>query len=400
MKRLIASSLAAALVLAFGLAPHPARAQQPAAPAPAAKQKSREEVNKVRAEMDAGSRLYREGNFAQAVEHFRKALELDPEHKTAPLFVARALQEQYRPGNASPDNMAKGEAAVEAYRQLLSKNPLNEDAFNSIVTLYRQMNNPDKAREAMAERAADGSLPPAKRSALYAQLMRDDWQCSYNVTENKENKETSQQGEKMVIAYKMPADSNEFYKARQCVQRGLEAAEQALLLSPQSPQPLQFKANLFRESAKLAEMEGDASQKEAAENQYKEAMAEHQRLTGGPVNAVAGVPQGGAPTPADPNATPDPKAPVRGGVLNGKAVSKPQPAYPQEAMDARAQGTVTVQIVIDEDGNVTSAEAVSGHPLLREAAVNAAKQARFSPTLLSGQPVKVTGLVTYNFVLQ
>jgi protein TonB len=61
---------------------------------------------------------------------------------------------------------------------------------------------------------------------------------------------------------------------------------------------------------------------------------------------------------------------------------------------------VTVQITVDEGGRVVSASAVSGHPLLRAAAEGAARQARFSPTLLSGQPVKVTGVITYNFVLQ
>src|SRR5436305_251897 len=89
-----------------------------------------------------------------------------------------------------------------------------------------------------------------------------------------------------------------------------------------------------------------------------------------------------------------------GGVLNGKAISKPQPAYPPIAKAARAQGTVTVQILVDESGRVVSATAVSGHPLLQQAAVAAARQARFSPTLLSGQPVKVSGVITYNFVLQ
>ena len=61
---------------------------------------------------------------------------------------------------------------------------------------------------------------------------------------------------------------------------------------------------------------------------------------------------------------------------------------------------MTVQIVVDESGRVISASAVSGHPLLQQAAVAAARQARFSPTLLSGQPVKVSGVITYNFVLQ
>lgn len=90
---------------------------------------------------------------------------------------------------------------------------------------------------------------------------------------------------------------------------------------------------------------------------------------------------------------------VTGGVLNGKAVSKPAPEYPAIAKAARAQGTVTVQVVVGEDGRVISANAVSGHPLLQSAAVAAARQARFSPTFLSGQPVKVSGVITYNFVL-
>ncbi|MBA3713425.1 MAG: energy transducer TonB [Pyrinomonadaceae bacterium] len=109
-----------------------------------------------------------------------------------------------------------------------------------------------------------------------------------------------------------------------------------------------------------------------------------------------------APPPPPPMpATPLPNSMlVQGGVLNGKAISKPQPAYPPIAKAARASGTVTVQIVVNEDGNVLSADAVSGHPLLQRASIEAARQARFSPTKLSGQPVKVSGVVTYNFILQ
>jgi periplasmic protein TonB len=95
-----------------------------------------------------------------------------------------------------------------------------------------------------------------------------------------------------------------------------------------------------------------------------------------------------------------PRAPISGGVLNGKAISLPKPAYPPIARAARAAGTVVVQVVIDENGSVISASAVSGHPLLTAAAVGAARQARFSPTKLSGQPVKVTGVIQYNFVAQ
>jgi protein TonB len=107
-----------------------------------------------------------------------------------------------------------------------------------------------------------------------------------------------------------------------------------------------------------------------------------------------------ADEPPPPPAPTPPRAPISGGVLNGKAISLPKPSYPQIARSAHASGTVVVQVVIDENGNVISAHAVSGHPLLQAVSVAAARNARFSPTKLSGQPVKVTGVITYNFVAQ
>ncbi len=107
-----------------------------------------------------------------------------------------------------------------------------------------------------------------------------------------------------------------------------------------------------------------------------------------------------ADEPPPPPAPTPPRAPISGGVLNGKAISLPKPPYPPIAKQAHASGTVVVQVTIDENGNVISAHAVSGHPLLQAVAVAAARGARFSPTKLSGQPVKVTGVITYNFVAQ
>lgn len=89
---------------------------------------------------------------------------------------------------------------------------------------------------------------------------------------------------------------------------------------------------------------------------------------------------------------------LKGGILNGRAANLPMPEYPAAAMAVRAEGTVVVQITIDEGGNVISATAVSGHPLLRAAAVEAAKLATFAPTRMEGQPVRVAGVLTYNFV--
>jgi protein TonB len=105
-----------------------------------------------------------------------------------------------------------------------------------------------------------------------------------------------------------------------------------------------------------------------------------------------------APPPPPPK--PTPHAPISGGVLNGKAVRLVQPPYPPIARSAHASGQVVVQVLIDENGNVVAAHATSGHPLLQAAATNAARASKFTPTKLSGQPVKVNGVIIYNFVAQ
>ena len=90
---------------------------------------------------------------------------------------------------------------------------------------------------------------------------------------------------------------------------------------------------------------------------------------------------------------------MSGGLLNGRATSLPRPQYPETARRMRIAGTVSVEVTIDESGKVISARAVSGPLALKDAAVAAARQARFSPALLSGKPVQVTGFINYNFSL-
>lgn len=87
-----------------------------------------------------------------------------------------------------------------------------------------------------------------------------------------------------------------------------------------------------------------------------------------------------------------------GGVLNGMAISLPKPSYPAEARQVRASGIVRVQVTIDETGKVIDAKVLCGHPVFAKPCVEAARMARFTPTKLSGQPVKVTGIILYNFV--
>lgn len=98
---------------------------------------------------------------------------------------------------------------------------------------------------------------------------------------------------------------------------------------------------------------------------------------------------------------PDPAGGVSdAGVLQGKALSLPKPPYPRAAIPERASGSVTVRVVVDEKGKVVAAQALDGHRLLQAAAVKAAREARFAPTLLGGKPVKIVGTITYGFTVK
>jgi protein TonB len=101
-----------------------------------------------------------------------------------------------------------------------------------------------------------------------------------------------------------------------------------------------------------------------------------------------------APTPKRPEIVRAPSS-----VISSKVLSKPAPPYPKIGIVTRTQGPVNVEILIDEGGNVISARAVDGPAMLRAAAEQAARRARFTPTILGGCPVKVSGVITYNFVL-
>lgn len=103
--------------------------------------------------------------------------------------------------------------------------------------------------------------------------------------------------------------------------------------------------------------------------------------------------------PPAPKPVPKPAVMTKG-VITSEALLLPKPSYPEMAKQMRLQGKVTVQILIDETGKVVSARVLEGHPFFKQVSERAAYQARFSPTRLGDQPMKVSGVISYNFVLQ
>ena len=238
-------------------------------------------VNRIRSknELNEAARSYREGNYVEAEQHSRKALDLDPNSKAAPLFIARTIHAQYRPGVAAPDNIAKAREAIEAYRQILQNDPQNDEAYRAIAFLYERIKEDVKLRDWITARANDPNAAPEKRAEAFIVLASKDWNCSFQLTEP--NKVTASTGEgRASVTYNKPKDQKDFDSAQMCVKRGLEEVENALRFDPNSEPAWSYKTNLVLEAIKLAQMEGRPKDQIAAlEKQRDEAQKRTNELS-------------------------------------------------------------------------------------------------------------------------
>jgi tetratricopeptide (TPR) repeat protein len=233
-------------------------------------------INRIRAknQLNEAARAYREGHFEEAEQHARKAAELDPDNKTAPMFIARTIHAQFRPGVQTPENIAKARQAIEAYQNILAKNPSDDEAYKAIAYLYGAIKEDDKLRQWISLRATNDSTEPAKRAEAYIVLASKDWDCSFKITELPSNKSTvvDPTNNKMTVTYKKPKDQKEFDTAQMCVKSGLAEAENAIKFDPNNEAAWSYKTNLLLEASKLAEMEGDTTKKADLQKQYEAAL--------------------------------------------------------------------------------------------------------------------------------
>ena len=231
-------------------------------------------VNRIRAknQLNEAARAYHEGHFEEAEQYSRRAAELDPNSKTAPLFIARTIHAQYRPGVQAADNLAKAQEAIQAYQTILERDPKNEEAYKAIAYLYGATKDDDKLRSWISARATDTAAPPDKRAEAYIVLASKDWDCSFKITELPTNKSTAlEAGNRAKITYKKPQNQKDFDSAQACVKRGLEEAENAIKFDPNNESAWSYKTNLLIEASKLAEMDGKADQKAQFDKQREEA---------------------------------------------------------------------------------------------------------------------------------
>jgi tetratricopeptide (TPR) repeat protein len=233
-------------------------------------------INRIRAknQLNEAARAYREGKFPEAEQHSREAAALDPDNKTAPMFIARTIHAQYRPGVQSPENIAKAQEAIEAYQKILAANPQDDEAYKAIAYLYGAIKEDDKLRQWIQQRAANESTEPTKRAEAYIVLASKDWDCSFKITELPTNKTTTVDptSNKATVSYKKPGEQKDFDTAQQCVKQGLSEAENAIRFDPENESAWSYKTNLLLEASKLAEMEGDTDKKADLQKQYEVAL--------------------------------------------------------------------------------------------------------------------------------
>lgn len=233
-------------------------------------------VNRIRAknQLNEAAKAYREGKFPEAEQHSREAAALDPDNKTAPMFIARTIHAQYRPGVQSPENIAKAQEAIEAYQQILAKNPKDDEAYKAIAYLYGAIKADDKLRQWISARATSDNTEPEKRAEAYVVLASKDWDCSFKITEQPSVKTTTvdQTSSKATVSYKKPKEQKEFDQAQMCVKQGLVEVENAIKFDPNNESAWSYKTNLLLEASKLAEMDGQAEQKARYQKDYEAAL--------------------------------------------------------------------------------------------------------------------------------
>ena len=233
----------------------------------------------VKQELNEAARAYREGNFAEAQAHSERALLLDPQNKTAPLFVARTIHAQYKPGDFTPDNVAKAREAIIAYQKILDRSPGDEESFEAVAYLYGAIKEDELLRKWILYRAGNVSLAHDKRAEAFVVLASKDWDCSFKITELPASKVITVKRNIAQVRYRMPKERVEFERAKECANRGLEMANMAITLTPENESAWAYKANILLELEKLAEMSGEVQSKRELHRQYEEALKETTRLS-------------------------------------------------------------------------------------------------------------------------
>ena len=310
---------------------------------------------------------------AKYMKQYNCSVAGEPEPQSSDEFISRGYKHIELNNYSNRSDQCAFGAAAEAVRL----DPKNPDAYVLRGNLYREREEYDSALDDLNE--AIRLAPDKPIYYLFRSLVFE-----------KKNK-LAEAIEDMSVALKNePSDRSyarrgSLYYKQEDYENALKDYTEAIRLKPAHESHYTLRAEVYRKTGKTAEAEADELKAKDLENSSGKPDSAYSKENSSPPITNPQIKNSDLPKT------------ISGGVLNGKATNLVKPPYPPAARAVRASGAVNVQVTVDETGDVIAASAVSGHPLLRAAAVQAARSSKFSPTMLSGKAVKVTGVIVYNF---
>jgi TonB family protein len=317
--------------------------------------------------LNRGVEAFRSGRYADAVTELQQAVDLDPSFPTARLYLATALMQQYIPGADSPENEAVWSRADAEFRTVLQFSPNNKTALASLASLNFNAKNWDAARNWYK---ALINVEPNSAQAHYSLgvIAWSEWYPDYSRARTAAGMKPADRGP-------IPdAEIRAGLRARwwAALDEGIWNLDRALSLNPEYDDAMAYMNLILRERADLRD----------AREEYNRDLAEADLW----VQKALDLKKGGSGAPL-----------LR--VQHMKLLHKTDPVYPDAAKQAAIQGTVRLSAVIDKQGLVKELKAISGHPFLLQAALDAAKTWIYTPTLLNNEPIEVQTIIDVDFVL-
>lgn len=221
---------------------------------------------KSRQNLVEGAAAYRERRFADAEYLFRDTISRDPEGENqegrmAQVFLARTLHSEYISDRKNQD---KAKEAIAEYQKVLQKNPADQSSFKAVANLYENLQMQDEWQKWVTERAntTDENVPPEQRAEALIILGARRYTCANEISDAENVKKTVKQDGKEVYQFVKPENPADFETLKRCTQEGLDLINKAVELAPNSDSAWSYRANLYTQKSRIAEMDGNNAEKE------------------------------------------------------------------------------------------------------------------------------------------
>lgn len=225
-----------------------------------------------------GGQAFTNRKFSEAQQLFRDAVARNPgstEAKMAQLFLARTLHSEYVGNRQKPE---LGEQAIEEYKKVLAGNIADQSSFKAVANLLDNLGRQDEWLKWVTDRANNEQVPPEQRAEALTSLAAKQYSCANNITDVEPVKKEVTKGTERVYQFTKPAEPAVFDELKQCIATGTDLVDRAVTLDPNSDSAWSYKANMLVQQMRVAEMEGNAGQKESLKAEADKAKAKFTEL--------------------------------------------------------------------------------------------------------------------------